>query len=159
MDTWIINRIHKRRYFFSFSHLRLLFLSHLSRDSMVSGSKASSSLISIFSLISVFSLISTTLSHLAKTHDGEGPRRADLRPMKGGNETHDGEGEQRGLWRNRPKTPPPKSHYNNAETPKQREFVVFVYGWGLEVVGFWDSRPKRQKSQTHTHKPQLPSLQ
>jgi hypothetical protein len=58
---------------------------------MVSGSKASSS------LISVFSLISTTLSHLAKIHNSEGPRKADLRPMKSGNETHDDEGEQRGL--------------------------------------------------------------
>ena len=85
---------------------------------MVLGSKASSS------LISVFSFISTTLSHLAKTHNGEGPRRVDLRPMKGGNETHNGEGEQRGLWWNRLKTPPPKSYYNNAKTPKQRESLL-----------------------------------
>uniref|UniRef100_A0A2N9EDD3 Uncharacterized protein n=1 Tax=Fagus sylvatica TaxID=28930 RepID=A0A2N9EDD3_FAGSY len=51
---------------------------------------------------SQYSLISASLSHLAKTHDCKGPRRADLKPTtsekkptKGGDETHDGEGEQR----------------------------------------------------------------
>ena len=94
MDTWIINGIHKRRYFFSFSRLRLLFLSHLSRDSMVSGSKASSSLISIFSLISVFSLISTTLS------SREDPRR------------------RRQAERGVVTKPPENPHHHTATTPK-----------------------------------------
>ena len=128
---WIINRI-----YFAFSHLKLLFLSHLSRDSMVSVSKA------------FFSLISTTLSHLTKTHNDDGPRRANPRLMKGGNETHDCEGEQKGLWRNHLKTPPPKSHYNNAKTPKQRKglpclCMVKDLRWlGFEIQDW-------QKSQTH----------
>ena len=87
---------------------------------MVSVSKAS------FSLISVFSLISATLSHLTKTP--EGPRRADSRPMKGGNETHNGEGPRR------PDSRPMKggNETHNGEGPRRP-----------------DSRPMKGSNETH----------
>ena len=87
--------------------------------------------------------------------------------MKGGNETHDSKGEQRGLWRNRLKTVPPKSHNNNAKTPKQKESlsclcIVEDLRWlGSEI---WDPRGKNHKptptnlnSSTYNNHHQAPS--